>query len=144
MLGYTAGDSIGSPRMLFAMARDGFLPRALGRVHPRSHSPWVASFTHAALCAVLAVSGSFTALAIVATLACVMVYFIGCAAALRLRARDVAIAGTPVRIPGLTLLAAVGIGSMLWVTAQSTGAEAIGIAVFTLVAASSIASAACR
>jgi APA family basic amino acid/polyamine antiporter len=134
MLGYTAGDSIGSPRMLFAMARDGFLPRALGRVHPRSHSPWVASFTHAALCAGLAVSGSFTALATVATLACVMVYFIGCAAALRLRARGVATAGTPVRIPALSLIAAIGIGSMLWVTAQSTGAEAIGIAVFTLVA----------
>ena len=134
MLGYTAGDSIGSPRMLFAMARDGFLPRRLGLVHPRTHTPWVASFTHAALCAGLAVSGSFTALAIVATLACVMVYFIGCAAALRLRALGVATAGTPVRIPALPLFAAIGIGSMLWVTAQSTQAEAIGIAVFTLMA----------
>lgn len=134
MLGYTAGDSIGSPRMLFAMARDGFLPRRLGTVHPRTHTPWVASFTHAALCAGLALSGSFTALAIVATLACVMVYFIGCAAALRLRAMGVATAGTPVQIPGLPLIAAIGIGSMLWVTAQSTQAEAIGIAVFTLVA----------
>lgn len=137
MLGYTAGDSIGSPRMLFAMARDGFLPRRLGSVHPRTHTPWVASFTHAALCAGLAVSGSFTALATVATLACVMVYFIGCAAALRLRAHGVAIAGTPVRIPALPLIAAIGIGSMLWVTAQSTRAEAIGIAVF-IVAASLI------
>jgi hypothetical protein len=63
-----------------------------------------------------------------------MVYFIGCAAALRLRAQGVATAGTPVRIPALPLIAAIGIGSMLWVTAQSTQAEAIGIAVFTLVA----------
>lgn len=134
MLGYTAGDSIGSPRMLFAMARDGFLPARLGTLHPRSHAPWVASFTHAALCAGLAVSGSFTALATVATLACVMVYFIGCAATLRLRATNVAIAGTPVRIPGLKLVAAIAIGSMLWVTAQSTQPEAIGIAIFTLAA----------
>ena len=134
MLGYTASDSIGSPRMLFAMARDGFLPRALGRLHPRSRTPWVASFAHAGLCAGLALSGSFTALAIVATLTCVMVYFIGCAAALRLRARNIATAGVPVRIPGLAALACIGISSMLWVTAQSTFAEAVGIAVFTLVA----------
>ncbi len=134
MLGYTASDSIGSPRMLFAMARDGFLPGALGRVHPRSRTPWVASFTHAGLCAGLALSGSFTALAIVATLTCVMVYFIGCAAALRLRARNIATAGTPARIPGLAVFACIGIGSMLWVTAQSTLAEATGIAVFTLIA----------
>jgi len=39
-----------------------------------------------------------------------------------------------VRIPGLPLIAAIGIGSMLWVTAQSTQAEAIGIAIFTVVA----------
>jgi amino acid transporter len=57
----------------------------------------------------LAVSGSFTALAIVATLACVMVYFIGCAAALRLRATNVAVSGTPVRVSGLPLIAAIGI-----------------------------------
>jgi len=120
--------------MLFAMARDGFLPARLGRVHRRTHALWVASCTHAALCAGLAVSGSFTALAIVATLACVMVYFIGCAAALRLRATNIAVAGTPVRVSGLPLIAAIGIGSMLWVTAQSTQAEAIGIAIFTVVA----------
>ena len=63
-----------------------------------------------------------------------MVYFIGCAAALRLRARNIATAGVPVRIPGLAALACIGISSMLWVTAQSTFAEAVGIAVFTLVA----------
>jgi len=43
MLGYTASDSIGSPRILFAMARDGFLPAGLGRVHRRTHAPRVAS-----------------------------------------------------------------------------------------------------
>jgi amino acid transporter len=134
MLGYTASDSIGSPRMLFAMAREGFLPARLGTVNPRTHAPVIACISHSALAAGLAISGSFTALAIVATLTCVIVYIIGCAAALRLRARNVALAGTPVRIPGLQGIAAVGIGAMLWVSAQSTAAEALGIAVFTLIA----------
>ena len=134
MLGYTASDSIGSPRMLFAMARDGFLPARLGTVNPRSHAPVIACVSHAALSAALAISGSFTALAIVSTLTCVVVYIIGCAASLRLRARDVALAGTPVRIPGLHGIAAIGIAAMLWVTAQSTAAEALGITGFTLIA----------
>lgn len=134
MLGYTASDALASPRMLFAMARDGFLPGPLGKVHPSTHAPWVASIAHGVVCAALSVSGSFTALAIISTLVCILVYLIGTAAALKLRADDVATAGTPVRIPGLKLLAFIGVGSMLWVTAQSTRTEAISIAIFTALA----------
>ena len=36
MVGWVASDILGSPRILFAFGRDGLLPRALGRVHPRT------------------------------------------------------------------------------------------------------------
>lgn len=32
-----------SSRLLFSMGRDGVLPRALGKVHPKYQTPWVAS-----------------------------------------------------------------------------------------------------
>ncbi len=129
MAGWTASDALSSPRMLFAQARDGFLPAALGRLHPRTATPWVASLVHAAIAAALAVSGSFAGLAIVATLIVIIVYVAGCAAAVVLRRRDIALAGPPVRIPALTALAVTGSAAMLWVGAQSTREEAVAIAI---------------
>lgn len=137
MLGWTASDALSSPRLLFAMARDGILPRVIGRLHPRTHAPYVASFTHAAIAAGLAISGSFEALAVLATLLAVLIYLLGCAAVLRLRADNVALAGPPVVMPGLKLLAFGGSAAMLWVASNSTAVEAIGIAAF-LAAASAL------
>jgi len=42
MFGYLGSDILGSPRLLFALARDGLLPPVLGRLHPRTHAPHVA------------------------------------------------------------------------------------------------------
>jgi basic amino acid/polyamine antiporter, APA family len=128
MAGWLASDALSSPRMLFAMARGGFLPAPIGRLHPRNATPWVASVVHAGIAVALAVSGSFAALAILATLIVIIIYITGCAAALVLRRRDVALAGPPLRIPALTAFAIAGSAAMLWVAAQSTLAEALGIA----------------
>ena len=128
MAGWTASDALSSPRMLFAMARDGFLPATIGRLHPRNATPWVASLVHAGIAAALAVSGSFAGLAILATLIVIIVYVVGCAAAVTLRRRDVAMAGTPVRIPALPAFAIIGSAAMLWVGVHSTREEAVAIA----------------
>jgi len=36
MFGYVSGMTLAVPRALYAFARDGFLPRALARIHPAS------------------------------------------------------------------------------------------------------------
>jgi len=64
MLGMIASDILGTPRMLFAFARDGLLPRSLGRVHPQTHTPYVAILSYAALATILALTGSFAELAV--------------------------------------------------------------------------------
>lgn len=128
MLGYLAGDAMSSPRTLFAFARDGFLPAVVGRIDPRRYTPWVAVASHCAVAAFLALTGSFAALVVVSTLVVVVVYVIGCAAALRLRRDGVALAGPVAPMRGLLAAAVLSFAAMAWVAAQSTRDEAIGIA----------------
>lgn len=136
MIGWTASDALSSPRILFALGRDGFLPAAFGRLHKHNATPFVASLAHASVAATLAVTGSFAALAVVSALIAIVVYILGCAAAVKLRRDGVALAGPPVRVPALSLFAIIGSAAMLWVAAQATAAEAIGIT--GLIAATSV------
>ncbi len=133
MLGYLASDAMSSPRGLFAFARDGFLPATIGRLHPRSHAPWVAVILHGCVAAGLALTGSFASLVVVSTLVVVVVYVIGCAAALRLRSKRVEHAGPVTPLPGLKLAAATAFAAMAWIALQSTLAEATGIAILVAI-----------
>src|SRR5436190_6295689 len=89
MFGYVSGDMLGSPRALFAFARDGVLPSALARVHPRFHTPYIAIVVYAAIVASVAISSSFTQLAILANVAALTLYLMCVAASYELQRRDV-------------------------------------------------------
>ncbi len=88
MFGYLGGMTLSIPRMVFALARDGFLPRILSVVHARHRSPQAAILAQSVLTLVLAISGTFEKLAILANVSALALYF-GCAlAAWRLRRLD--------------------------------------------------------
>lgn len=55
------------PRVFYAMARDGLMPAALGRVDPTAHTPAVSILTVAFIGALLAVVGSYDRLSSMAT-----------------------------------------------------------------------------
>jgi amino acid transporter len=110
--GWIASDLLGAPRVLFAFARDGFLPGAIGRVTPRTQVPANAILLHAAVAIALAVTGTFEQLAVLSVLSTCALYMAGCACVWRLRKRDVALAGTPLKLPALGLWVVLGIGSM--------------------------------
>ena len=80
MFGYLGGMTLSMPRMLFALARDGFLPRALAVVHPVHRSPQAAIVVQSLLALVLAISGTFEKLAVLANVSALALYF-GCAVA---------------------------------------------------------------
>jgi amino acid transporter len=134
MLGWMSVDILGSPRQLFAFARDGLLPRALGRVQARSHVPHVAILWYAAMAAVLALTGSFAELAVLSGLATAPLYIAGCAAAWKLARRGTAIAGPPLAFPFIGAAAVVGILSMAFMMALATRAELLGLASLLVVA----------
>jgi amino acid transporter len=137
MFGWIGSDLLGTPRVLFALARDGLLPRALGRVHPKSRAPHVAILVYAVLAAGLALTGTFAELAVLSTLATVALYVGGCAAAWLLARRGVARAGEPLGLPLLGGIAAFGVAAMLAMVALASWAEiasllvAVGLASLT-------------
>lgn len=135
MLGTIAGDILGTPRMVFAFARDGLLPRALGRVHPRTHTPYVAILSYAALAMILALTGSFAELAVLATMATSGLYAVGCIATWLLTRRGVALAGEPLNFRWLGAAAVMGVGSMLLLIGLGSRSEIMGVAVLIGVSA---------
>lgn len=129
MLIWLGSDLLGAPRVLFAFARDGFLPKAVGRVHPRWRTPYVAIIVHALIGLALALSGTFEQLAVLSELAIAPLYAGVCLAAVMLRRRSIAMHGRPLAVPLLPLLAIVGIGSMGVVVSLARPAEVTGLLV---------------
>lgn len=129
MFAYIGSDIFGSPRILFAFGRDGLLPSALGRLHPRTHAPHIAILCYSILVAGLALTGTFVELAVLSTLATAVLYIGGCAAAWTLARRGVALAGTPLNFRWLRTAMLTGIGSMLVMIALASRAEIVGLVV---------------
>jgi amino acid transporter len=135
MLGWIGSDILGTPRVLFAFARDGLMPRVLGRVHASTRTPYVAILAYATVAAVLALTGTFAELAVLSTLLVTVPYIGGCAAAVVLARRGVALAGTPLGFRGLPLAAAVGIGSSVALIVLAARIEIVGLFATIAVAA---------
>jgi amino acid transporter len=129
MFGYLGSDILGSPRLLFAIARDGLLPDWLGRLHPRTRAPHAAILCYSTLASVLALTGTFAELAVLSALATAAFYIIGCAAAWQLTRRGVALAGEPLSFRWLGAATFIGITSMVLVIAMASRAEILGLLV---------------
>jgi basic amino acid/polyamine antiporter, APA family len=80
MFGHLGGMTLSIPRIVYALARDGFLPRALARVDAIHRTPRLAIITQSILTLALAITGTFEQLAIIANVAALALY-LGCAAA---------------------------------------------------------------
>jgi amino acid transporter len=130
MFAFLGSDLLGTPRMLFALARDGVLPSVLGRVHPRTHAPYVAIICYAAIAALLAVTGSFAELVVMSTLTVALIYLGSCAAVWVLVRRSAAASTEPA--PTSPWLRVAAIASMIIVIALASWTEIGGLAVLLM------------
>src|SRR5262249_17445839 len=140
MFGYVSGDMLGSPRALFAFARDGVFPAAIARVHPRFHTPYVAILMHAAIVGSLAISSGFTQLAVLANVAALSLYLMCVAASYELQRRDVRADSAPFVMPGGFVVPILAAAVIVWLLSQATLKEfAVEAVVLALAAALYIA-----
>ncbi|MCW4456014.1 amino acid permease [Flavobacterium sp. MXW15] len=103
ILGTNSNTMMMGPRFLFALARDGYGPEVLSRVHPRFHTPAAAIVTQGAIALALALSGSFVQLALLSMTTRLFAY-IGTAAAVLVLARRYAGRAGAMRLPGGPLI----------------------------------------
>ena len=136
----TAGNTVLSgPRYLYALARDGYGPAFLGRLHPRTLTPAAAIVVQTAVVLPLALTGSFAGLAALSVVARLASYISTAAAIPALRKK---LPDTPatVRLPfgPVIPIAAVVVSAFLVASATTfdlvAGAAALvaGLAVYAL------------
>lgn len=121
MFGYLSANVLSEPRGLFALSRDGFLPKAFSTVHPRFHTPNFAIIVYGVLLAGIALSGTFEQLAVFANLAAIMLYFLCAIAALVLRRRNIRGDGEPFLTPGgplIPIAACIALTGLFYQTVQ--------------------------
>jgi len=99
ILGTNSATVLAGPRYLFALARDGYGPRALADVDPRFRTPAMAILLQGAVALPLALSGSFTGLAALSVIARLASY-LGTAAAVPVLRRKLGDQPGGFRLPG--------------------------------------------
>jgi len=114
MFGYLSANVLSEPRGLFAMSRDGFLPRQLTAVHPVFRTPNFAIGIYGVLVVAVALLGNFEWLTVFANLAALALYFLCAIATLALRKRDVRMDGQPFVIPGGPLVPIAACVAIAW------------------------------
>jgi len=134
-VGHVGAMILVTPRTLFAFARDGFLPAWLARTHPVHRTPAAAIVVQSAIVLVLAATGTFEGLAVLANISTLVLYGTCCLATWQLRRRDIRGGGVPFRVPMpgvVILLACLLIG---WMLSSVTAGEWLAFSIALGVAA---------
>jgi amino acid transporter len=120
--GWLTGFALMSPRIIFAMAERGELPRFMAHVNGRGRVPDAAIIVNSAIALGLGLAGEFGQLATFAAIAKLGIYGATCGALIVLRRKR----GLPdgYRAPGGPVLAAAGIGFCAWLLTTRSLSEA--------------------
>jgi amino acid transporter len=130
--GYSTGNVLQSPRVLYAIADRGELPAVLARVHPRFRTPHVAIAAFAAFSLGFAVAGTFTGTATLSAVVRLITYGLTCVALPVLRRRG---GDAPFRLPGAAVFVVLGVGFCLWLLVSRLRSEAWTLAVLAALVA---------
>ena len=75
MFGYMSGTILNSPRIVYALSRDNVIPiKALSKIHKSFATPYIAIIVYATIGFILAITGSFAQLAVIASSSMLILY----------------------------------------------------------------------
>ncbi len=120
------------PRFLFALAKDGYGPSLLARVHPRFHTPAAAVIVQGVISLALALSGSFVQLALLSMVTRLLAY-IGTAAAVIVLARRYRDRTDVLRLPGGPLIPITALLLSLGLLASASWQNLVAVGVALLI-----------
>jgi amino acid transporter len=135
--GFMTATMLATPRSLFALAVDGYLPRPLAAVHRVYHTPYIAIAIQGVIVTAIALTGTYVTLAVMANVPILLVYLGCCLAVWRLRQRDVGAAEQPFVMPGGRVVPWLGAG--LIVALLATANRQDWLATGGVIAAASLA-----
>jgi APA family basic amino acid/polyamine antiporter len=121
------GDMLNTPRVIFAAARDGLLPRPMSKVHARFRTPHVAILFYATTGCLFALSGTFRQLAVMAAGSILLVYLGVSLSVIRLRQKHGMPAPGQFRIPGGPVIPLLSAAVVLLLLTQLSTGEALGL-----------------
>jgi basic amino acid/polyamine antiporter, APA family len=133
MLGMLAGEIFCAPRIIFAGARDGLLPKVLAKVHPRFSTPYIAVVFYASCGFFFAVFGGFKQLVVLASASILVIYLGVVLSTIRLRTKKTETAEKTFRAPGGLVIPVLAIIVIIWLLSTLSRQELIAMAIFTLV-----------
>lgn len=129
MFGTIGGDFLASPRLFFAGAKQGLLPKVLSKVHPNYKTPHVAIIAFAVITFIFSVSGAFRQLAILSSAALLTVYLLVLIATIKMRLTEKE-KPEGFRLPGGITIPLAGIAIVVWFLSNMPANEWIALLIF--------------
>ena len=119
---------LAGPRLLFAMAEQGQLPRVLAATHPRFRTPYIAILLSAVIMLVLTLQGTFISALTISTVIRLLIYMATCIALPVLR-RKSNVASPRFNVPAGVVVAVTATVLSVWLLSNSTwrDARAVGL-----------------
>ncbi|SDH04701.1 Amino acid transporter [Winogradskyella thalassocola] len=130
MFGYMSGTILNSPRIVYALARDNVIPiAALSRIHKSFATPHIAIIVYATIGFVLAISGSFEQLAVIASSSMLILYLGVALSVMKLSKSDIDYKGG-FKIPGGWTVPIIAIAIIIYFLSSLSVNEIIGTGLF--------------
>lgn len=128
MFGYMSGTILNSPRIVYALSRDEVIPvKALSKIHPSFSTPYIAIIIYTSIGFILAVTGSFEKLVIIASSSMLILYLGVALSVIKLRQTKSEIKGFT--IPGGWVVPVLAIIIILYFLSNLPQNEMIGTAI---------------
>lgn len=128
MIGLISGEVLAIPRIIYAGARDGLMPKFLFKVHPSFATPHYAIVLYTSICFLLSVTGSIHQLLVLSSASILLIYLGVVFSVIKFRFQKTE-TFTGFKMPGGIVIPAAASIIILWVLSNLTKKELIGVAI---------------